>query len=442
MGRFHSAEAKEPARGTAALKNGNRRFAMYIIAPPVLDDPMRQCDNFSLNRVRFNQGRRRYAELSMSATPDFLDPRPDLTLPVPPSELDATFNDMRDSDAEIDAYAELPLCACRAITKEFETLDCWALRWQFWHKWITRLAASCGTIAVIMAILGLALEKVDYLKPILAGVSGAEIFFALMALAVALIGLAAALKERWLLCRHQAETCRLLKFRFLLQPSRWLDAAEAQARLDDALLKIVNWQVKKAVREAIEAPLPRFSLPLADAVIPRSCLSQLNAYYRSRRLNMQRAYLENRAGQNEAIMWLYTKLPASLFFASVIAAVFHFIFEHYSHSASNGKWDKSILYAGLAAACLPVAATWVRAIRAAFEHSRNKSRFRAASAALAELDHTLMEDMARVVPPAACDSAGIVDARAPMQDMLWCEQILHTEHIEWLRLMVETEWYG
>ena len=38
--------------------------------------------------------------------------------------------------------------------------------------------------------------------------------------------------------------------------------------------------------------------------------------------------------------------------------------------------------------------------------------------------------------------ADSVDASLPMQDMLWCEQILHAEHMEWLRLMVETEWYG
>jgi hypothetical protein len=287
-----------------------------------------------------------------------------------------------------------------------------------------------------MAILGLALKDKVWVPPaLMEWVSRSEIVFALSALALAAIGLSIALKDRWLLYRHQAELCRLLKFRLLLQPSRWRNPESMQAWIKHALHQIKGLD-QDSVREAIEAAFPRFALREEDAVLPPAAMLQLCNYYRSKRLSLQRAYLENRAGQNAAKMLLYSKLPTALFFLSVIAAVAHYFLEKAGH-------EGGILFAGLAAACLPVAATWARTIRAAFEHSRNKSRFRAASAALADLEHCLTEDIATgLLPVHGAPPPGLVEAHAPLQDMLWCEQILHTEHIEWLRLMVETEWYG
>lgn len=422
----------------------------------------------------------------MPDTLDFLEPRPDLAHLAPPVQLDSTFDDMHDSEAEVAAYADLPLGVCLVITDKFEKLDRGAVFWQSSHKWITRIAAGCGTAAVIMAIFGLAFKHLDEMKSIIPNISLAEIVFAGLALTVAMIGLAAELKERWLLRRHQAELCRLLKFRFLLQPSQWDDTHAAQEWVDHAMRQIAALKGKKAVREVIEVSLPRFPLPSADAILPRSCLLQLVGYYRKKRIGMQRAYLENRAGRNEATMRMYNVLPVVLFFSSVVAAAAHYLFENPPSFMKGGDWEAGILYAGLAAACLPVTATWARTIRAAFEQSRNKSRFRAASAALTELDGAISADLENISPASTIpsqgvavsvheertvdrivgsdsrsaertslhrdvrlqnvgtvrDNVGLVDARALLQDMLWCEQILHAEHIEWLRLMVETEWYG
>jgi hypothetical protein len=35
-----------------------------------------------------------------------------------------------------------------------------------------------------------------------------------------------------------------------------------------------------------------------------------------------------------------------------------------------------------------------------------------------------------------------VDAEKVLQELHWCEHILATEHVEWLRLMMETELFG
>ena len=34
------------------------------------------------------------------------------------------------------------------------------------------------------------------------------------------------------------------------------------------------------------------------------------------------------------------------------------------------------------------------------------------------------------------------DAHAVVRDLWWCEHILKSEQLEWLRLMYETEWFG
>jgi len=394
---------------------------------------------------------------------------------------------MRDSDEDVAAAAGLPLTACAKIVDQFKQFDRQALWFQGLHKNSARVASLTGALAVIMAILGLALKKDSGQG--LSLISYSEIVFSIVAVAVAISGLAWAFKERWLLYRHQAELCRLLKFRFLLQPSRWL-GMQGGAWIDRALTEISELKIKTSIREAIEAPLPRFSLAQADATLPAEILRPLVDYYRCKRLALQQSYLENRAGQNAAKIRFYVLLPPTLFFLSVIGAGIHFFLEYLSTVRHVGNLERGVLLAGLISACLPVAATWARTIRAAFEHSRNKSRFRAASAALLDLDRCLLADTAVALRSAVAGGAPAriismhewqvrevisaseseprpqrvtvqrdlrvsdgelagetpgadsVDASLPMQDMLWCEQILHAEHMEWLRLMVETEWYG
>jgi len=66
-------------------------------------------------------------------------------------------------------------------------------------------------------------------------------------------------------------------------------------------------------------------------------------------------------------------------------------------------------------------------LRTAYEFARNTSRFRAKYVAL----ERLAERLQRENDPAALWYA-----------MWCCEQMMDAEHREWLRLMIEAEWFG
>src|SRR5271157_5446381 len=68
-----------------------------------------------------------------------------------------SFDDMHDSAEEIKRYSALarPLEQCRPIADEFDAADTRAVRYQRFHRWLTRGAAIFGALAVVFAIVGL-----------------------------------------------------------------------------------------------------------------------------------------------------------------------------------------------------------------------------------------------------------------------------------------------
>jgi hypothetical protein len=79
------------------------------------------------------------------------------------------------------------------------------------------------------------------------------------------------------------------------------------------------------------------------------------------------------------------------------------------------------------AATLPVCGAGIRAIRGVLEYGRNASRYEATHNVLVKLSERLRE---------AKDAAGV------FREIGFCEQILEADLREWLRLMVEAEWFG
>jgi hypothetical protein len=97
-----------------------------------------------------------------------------------------------------------------------------------------------------------------------------------------------------------------------------------------------------------------------------------------------------------------------------------------------------VLFTTLGAASLPVIASMIRTLRSAFEFSRNRSRFLAAHDALSKLEKRLTHHLlwARTTDLTPEYEAMI------LRELERCEAQLRTEHIEWLRLMLEAEWFG
>jgi hypothetical protein len=343
-----------------------------------------------------------------------------------------SFDDMHDSPAETGRFTSLPLDTCRSITARFVAKDKDALNFQENHVWLTRGAASFGTLAVLAAIVGLSGLWVTEKQ-----VASVELAVVGLAFAFAAYGLATSQKYEWLAQRHQAELCRQLKFRFLIRPAAWADADW----LAQEKQNIETYSNKAALERAIEDALPHGPFSIAEQQLPRQTFEHLVEYYISKRLTPQMEYLANRAQRNEYKDRVLSLLPAILFFASVAAAAAHFGLSYCAGDMVPREFSWAVL-AALLAACLPVIAAWVRTVRAAFEFSRNKSRFTAAHRALSDLEDLIVRDSMDTVSAPSNPAGGDVDPRTVLRELWWCEQIFATEHREWLRLMVETEWYG
>jgi hypothetical protein len=79
------------------------------------------------------------------------------------------------------------------------------------------------------------------------------------------------------------------------------------------------------------------------------------------------------------------------------------------------------------AACLPVLGAGIRTLHTASERRRNAIRFQAKYYTLEKLRQELQQE---------------TDADAIFRLLSQCERIMEIEHREWLRLMIEAEWFG
>jgi hypothetical protein len=356
-----------------------------------------------------------------------------------------SFDDMHDNQEELTRYSLLaaPLELCRKIGGEFDRADARAIKFQKAHRGLTHAAALSATVAVVTAVIALDYYPIGIDSPILAPrwlpsqhvMSMIEIWSAGIAIAVVLVGYFSHFKEQWLLSRHQAESYRLLRYRFLIHPSVWRQGEEVSREwIETRLQEIDRTTLAGAVRE----PAPHGPFEGTQIRLPRGILRGLTEYYLSRRLNPQKEYLANRTQRNEFSDWIRVYLP--WFFFLSIVAVFCRVF------VRSVRWEG---FLALLAALLPAAAAGMRTWRGAFEFSRNKGRFEAAHQALRDLERRLVDEGFAAVEeqeqPAA-GSAGAVaqdtDAYSILRDLSWCEHILESEHREWLRLMFETEWFG
>jgi hypothetical protein len=335
--------------------------------------------------------------------------------------------DMYESPEERENWPNIKeaLAVCQEeIWPKFTRADKAAERHQKQHKIITLIAAFCGMLAVLLAIaqlaanqLGLSVEQLAHMEAVAA----------LLAVTAVLFGIASALHHRWLLERHKAERYRLLKFEFLTDPGLWSrnEIKDCAKRLRDEvneidLLKprgLHRWFEKDKIPEMP----PVSNIPgLAD-----ERLGDLIKYYREKRVEFQLDYFKQKTRSNTELDHYILHAPAALFFLSVIAVFAHYILGIYTHHAPEYLlWGVGLL---VLAAALPVIGASVRTWFTAFEVTRNTSRFRAKTVALRGLNMKLKKEKA---------------SESIFREFWFCEQILESEHREWLRLMIDAEWFG
>jgi len=115
-----------------------------------------------------------------------------------------------------------------------------------------------------------------------------------------------------------------------------------------------------------------------------------------------------------------------LFAASVCLVFVHAVLEIVPHSTIAETM--SLIFVALGVV-LPAIATGLRTKHFADELARNASRYKAKRHSLQELQ----ERLSRAVETR--------DGRAVLREMSFCEQVLELDQREWLRLMIEAEWY-
>jgi hypothetical protein len=346
-----------------------------------------------------------------------------------PAEMPSDY-DMNDSEEDFRRWPNLApvLRDCRAtIGMAYHEADSAAMRYQARHRWVVLVAAVCGMLAVLFAITQLyfwALQEplMEYGKLLV----WAEIVAAVVAVVAIVLGLRAAFSKKWLLERQKAEGYRLLKFRFLTSRELWSGATSRERRdrlraqmesleaLDEEALE--RWA--KGEDEVLEKVSPR-----APAGVDKPELTDLIDYYQEKRLNYQRKYCDRQAERRNLWERLTKVAPLSLFFLSILAALGHFVYDLWT--GTHGQPVSLTLI--MLAACLPVVGVAIRTLRMAHEFGRNALRFRATSN---ELEQLARELRTKSTPWERLEVLYVV------------EEVLEVERREWLRLMMEAEWFG
>jgi hypothetical protein len=270
--------------------------------------------------------------------------------------------------------------------------------------------------------------------------------------------------------RHKAEQFKFFKFEFLIDPRLWGTDPEKRAcavkELQDRAQKNEKIETKDELKRELERCAESEIFPeepphLAGSQANAYTLYNLVDYYLTKRCMSQLEYFQHKSQQLSQKDPRIKLLPPLLFFLSISAALVHFSLDsfdtYFQHSAAaqsaeitaqTPAFGLSITLIIIAAA-LPVIGAGVRTFRSAYEAARNRSRYCAASSALQPTADRLVDRLAdRLARDAeflrrpSTEGKMTVDAPDVFRDMWRCEQILQAEHHEWVRLMMEAEWFG
>jgi hypothetical protein len=369
--------------------------------------------------------------------------------PSPCDGVETSADDIHDSAEDLSTWGRLAdvLLICQGeIEGGYADADKEANHCQGQHKSLTIVAAAAGSFAVIVAILQLTeLRRGFAPMPILEGVA------ALIAIGAVVAGIWSKRQPGWFLARHKAERCRFLKFRFLIDPALWIGTHPQRAeRIDKLPLEVA---------EIRQADLPELRTWAEEGMVPQapvrgaSCpaapddLHELIDYYIRKRLCNQMNWFNKRAQQLSHRDRVLKRLPPLLFFGSVFAALVHFTYDELVNLAGApsqisllGACIEVSIALILVAAILPVLGGGFRTLRSAYQFARNTSRYTAALEGLKPSYDALKAESQHL---AATGGEVVQKSASTILYHMWrCEQILEAEHREWLRLMMQAEWFG
>jgi hypothetical protein len=318
-------------------------------------------------------------------------------------------------------------CRKERLWTSFAEADAEANRLQRRHRGMTFAAASFGTGALLLGLLLLGSAEADWTHARwVPWVEGALI--ALTALAVAL-GLILDRHRGWLRWRFQAEHYRLFLFHLLADPSFWRSGKPGARQLEREKLAALSHLELDAL--AREEPIARLPDPEVCAAVEGSLLPVLVSFYARARLDTQIAYFQRTVEREGRSVLFTSRLLAPFFlFGGVVFVLTHLVAEwaarRMADPSAREAWSRAGIFLLAVSAMLPALYAGIRTWRSANEYSRNAARAKAKLGALTELKKALLteEDPSRVFTLLSLS-----------------ESLLEAEQREWLRLMLEAEWF-
>jgi hypothetical protein len=317
-------------------------------------------------------------------------------------------------------------CIANQITPSFREADAEVGRCKRAYMLFAQWAAWLGAAAVFFAILQLSeLGKGALPRTLLPWV---EFAFAGAAVGVAIVGLGGRRQQLWFIARHRAEQLRLLKFKFLTQPDLWSHDVKTARDYSQGLPALVE-AIRASSFADVEHWVTRGSVPLlaSEPSMSGSEWTEFVAYYRWKRLQAQIDYLRIATESNQRRNDRTRTWPSVLFFGSVAFVLAHFCVELVGWRTGSEPDAVVARIALLLAASLPVWGAGIRVIRGVFEYGRNASRYESTHNALLELSERLRR----------ADNPG-----GAFREIGFCEQAMEADLREWVRLMIEAEWFG
>jgi hypothetical protein len=315
------------------------------------------------------------------------------------------------------------------FVEQYQALDRRATRDQAAHFFCATAAAAAAAVGILAALVQAGYRAIPGLH--IAWLS----FPTLLLEAAAGLGAAAAVgggiwtayHHEWLLNRYKAERLRYAKFHFLTSPDLWIPARAPRAIADlaETARTIRRHRIDdvKAWLKTDRAPRPRAIPADADLSVSAPAIRELRAYYRDTRLAAQLEYLAGKAEARSHRREIIGRTPQLLFFATAAIILVHFVLDL---SLGEGAPVTAVVLV-LVAVLLPALGAMLRTIFSAYEMGRNATRSTAKLRALDEMSAPIREDD---------------EPRAILHNLWLCEYIIESDHREWLRLMIDAEWFG
>jgi hypothetical protein len=337
-----------------------------------------------------------------------------------------------------------------AIDKLFHRTDTLSTRLQTLHLRSCWIAGLLGALGIVFAISELAMgcgpsctDQVHSTWQTWIGWAG--VASALVALTtVVWAAWIRRYRDRWLLLRVISEDARAMRCQYLTdsrlwQPNRIIrDQAEQdyEAWLRDAETEVeLQRHAKLAERRLHDLaanPAPALQFPtVPGAAFP----DRLRSEYVDNRLEEQLEFM-NKRSESFGFFDTYSRnIPPFLFYAAIAAALLALPLKHLFHALYVSHSERSpgqievLVYVTLVfiAAALPAASAGLRTLRSATELARNKLRYKSTAATLNRCRNRLKS---------ATTTSDLHHA------VLEVEHVLANERREWLRLMLEAEWYA